>query len=88
MPSKKETLSVEVYFSAAMEKKSYKTNARVVSSENRLGKFDILPQHINFATLIFNNLTIETLKKQKIIHQFKRGVLVVKENTVKIFLGL
>lgn len=88
MPNRKNFLSVEVYFPSAAEKKSFQTEARVVSSENKLGKFDILPQHINFATLIFNSLIIETIKRKKIIHQFKKGVLIVKENKVKIFLGL
>jgi len=88
MPKRENLLSVEIYFPTIMNKKPFKGKATVVSSENRLGKFDILPQHINFATLIFNFLTIETPEKEKITHNFKRGVLLVKENRVTVFLGV
>lgn len=88
MSEKEENLFVEIYFPAEAEKEIFKTEARSVSSKNRLGRFDILPQHINFATLIFDELTIETREKEKIQHQFKRGVLIVKENKVTIFLGV
>jgi len=88
MAKKENLLPVEIYFPTILNKKPFKGKATVVSSENRLGKFDVLPEHINFATLIFNFLTIQTKEGEKITHNFKRGVLVVKENKVLVFLGV
>ncbi len=71
-----------------MEKDPQLFRAISVSSENRLGKFDILPEHINFISLIFNKVIIQTPKKEKIEYQFKNGVLIVRENITRIFIGL
>lgn len=83
-----EFLEVKVFCSPILRAENFSGLARSVSSKNRLGNFDILPRHINFITLIFDELTIETLEKKKIIYKFQRGVLEVNENKVKIFLGL
>jgi len=83
-----EFLEVKVFCSPILRAENFSGLARSVSSKNRLGNFDILPRHINFITLIFDELTIETLEKKKIIYKFQRGVLEVSENKVKIFLGL
>lgn len=85
---KKPLLKVKVICSPILEKKGFEGLAEAVSSENRLGKFDILPFHINFITLIFNNLTIYTPEKKEIKYQFTRGVLEVSNNKTNIFLGL
>lgn len=83
-----EILKVQVFFPALKQKPNFSGKAIAVSSENRLGKFDILPKHINFISLIFNKLTILTLKKEKIEFQFEKGILIARENQVKVFLGL
>ncbi len=84
----KPLLEVKVFCSPAIEREPFRGKAEAVSSQNRLGKFDILPQHTNFITLIFEELTIHTPEKKKITYQFKRGVLEVSENQVRVFLGL
>jgi F0F1-type ATP synthase epsilon subunit len=66
----------------------FEGQAEAVSSKNRLGKFDILPFHTNFITLIFGSLTVHTPDKKEIKYKFKRGVLEVSENKVNVFLGL
>lgn len=81
-------LSVKVFFPALMQKPNFYGKALAVSSENRLGKFDILPKHINFITLIFKRLSILTPEKEKIEFQFERGILITRENQVKVFLGI
>lgn len=88
MAKEEKILWVKVFFPAFFKRENFSTKALSVSSENRLGKFDILPQHINFITLIFNKVIIQTSEKEKIEFSFKRGVLIVKENEVKIFLGV
>lgn len=84
----KKLLEVKVFCSPVIGKEPFKGKAEAVSSQNRLGKFDILPEHANFITLIFGNLTIYTPDKKKFTYQFERGVLEVSENKVNIFLGL
>lgn len=84
----KKLLEVRVFCSPIIEKEGFKGKAEAVSSQNRLGNFDILPEHTNFITLIFGNLTIHTPDKKKFTYQFERGVLEVSENRVNIFLGL
>lgn len=88
MERAKEFLTVKVFFPALTQRPNFVGKALAVSSENRLGKFDILPQHINFITLIFKKVSILTLEKEKIEFTFEKGVLVARENEVKIFLGL
>jgi len=85
---KKPLLEVRIFCSPVIEKESFEGEAEAVSSQNRLGKFDILPEHTNFITLIFGALTIHTPDKKKFAYQFERGVLEVSENKVNIFLGL
>ena len=59
-----------------------------MGSKNKVGEFDILPEHTNFITLIFNKLVIYTKEQKKIEYEFKRGVLEASDNLVKIFLGI
>jgi F0F1-type ATP synthase epsilon subunit len=83
-----EALEVKVFCSPTLKSENFSGLVRSVSSKNKLGNFDILSKHINFITLIFEELIIETLEKKKIVYKFERGVLKVSENKVKIFLGL
>lgn len=80
-------LEVKILWPPAAQKESFQGKVKAISSKNRLGNFDILPGHANFISLIFSTLTIHSLDR-KINYQFKRGVLEVSENKVKIFLGL
>jgi F0F1-type ATP synthase epsilon subunit len=86
MPRK--LLQVRVFCAPVIEKNPFKGEAEAISSQNRLGKFDILPEHTNFITLIFGDLTIHNTNKKKIAYHFGRGVLEVSENKVNVFLGL
>lgn len=85
--NKEKFLEVKVLYAPAMGKEAFQERATAVSSQNRLGDFDILPSHTNFITLILKTLTIHTFEK-KINFQFERGVLEVSEDRVNIFLGL
>ena len=81
-------LQVNVFWLPIVKEIFFQGKAETVSSENDLGCFDILPDHANFITFIFNNLSIITPDKKKLTYQFKRGVLEVSKNKVNIFLGL
>jgi len=80
-------LDVEIFWLPLTKEVFFEGKAKSVSSENKLGKFDVLPEHANFVSLIFNEVTIITEKGEKINYKFKRGVLKVSENKVRIFLG-
>jgi F0F1-type ATP synthase epsilon subunit len=84
----KEFLEVKVFCSPTLEAENFFGLAEAVSSKNRLGNFDILPRHINFISLIFDELTIYTSDKRKIVYKFQRGVLETSENKVRVFLGV
>lgn len=84
---KEDFLTVKVFWIPLTKEVFFEGRAKSISSENPLGKFDVLPKHANFVTLIFNELIIITEKDEKISYQFKRGVLEVTENKVNIFLG-
>ncbi len=88
MAEEKDFLEVSVFWLPIIKEVFYQGKANVVSSQNKLGKFDILPRHTNFISLIFDNLSILTPDKKKVTYQFKRGVLEVTENKINIFLGL
>ena len=81
-------LSVEVFWSPYVGQEGFQGAAAAISSENKIGKFDILPEHTNFISLIFNKLTVHLPNKKRIDYSFNRGVLEVSENLVKVFLGL
>lgn len=62
--------------------------ARSVSSINRVGPFDVLPQHENFISLIFGRVTVvdESGKKQEFVCE--HGLLEVSGNRVQVLVGI
>lgn len=64
----------------------FEGEALSVSSRNSSGKFDILPQHANFLTLIENQpLTVIKQNKEKITLNLVAGVIYVESNQVHIY---
>lgn len=64
----------------------YKGEASSVSSTNSLGKFDILPEHANFVTLIEKNpIIIRPPKGKPLTFSFALAVLAVNKNQVSIY---
>lgn len=84
MPEK--TLQVELFWPPVSDKEKFEGEAKAISSENKVGEFDILPAHANFISLIFNSLTIRTVQDEEKTYEFSRGVLEVAEGKVRIFL--
>lgn len=62
--------------------------ANAVSSVTERGKFDVLPLHANFIALIKEVVTIHQDNQKPTIIPIKTGVIKVKENIVKIILGI
>lgn len=64
----------------------FEGEALSVSSKNSSGKFDILPQHANFLTLIENQpLTVIKQNKEKITLNLVAGVIYAESNQVHIY---
>ena len=63
-------------------------SATALSSENKEGAFDILPNHANFMTLIKDTeVTVHLLDGKKTrTFTFEQAVLFFKENTAKIYI--
>lgn len=87
----KEFLEVRIFQVSNLNEIIYYGKALSVSSENKLGRFDVLFGHSNFISLVFKNMSIVTLENgKKMTHSFSfdKGVLEVVKNRVNIFLGL
>lgn len=60
--------------------------ALALSSKNSAGKFDILPQHANFITLIENQpIKIFLPEKKSLNFNFPRAIIYTSQNLVKIY---
>lgn len=88
MNNKKNFLEVKIFWLPIVKEIFFEGKAESISSQNKLGRFDILPNHANFISLIFDSLSLVTADKKRIVYQFKNGVLEVSDNKVNVFLGL
>lgn len=65
----------------------FEGKALAVSSKNTEGKFDILPQHANFITLIEKNpIVLLTENKQKIKFEVSQAIIYHLQNQVAIYI--
>lgn len=63
-------------------------SALVITSLNEQGRFDILPYHANFISIIKEYLIIRSDRKNKRKIDIKTGVLHCKNNVVKVFVDI
>jgi F0F1-type ATP synthase epsilon subunit len=66
----------------------YDGAAWAVSSLNDKGVFDILPEHINFITMIRDSLTIHKPDRTDQEYKIRTGLMRVQKNIVEIYVGL
>ena len=59
-----------------------------VSSENDSGKFDILPEHANFITLVRGMLKVELPTGEFTEVPIPDGILKVEGGIIEVFLGV
>lgn len=78
-------LSVKVISS---NKTFYDGRAAAVSGINKVGPFDVLPQHENFICLLKDKVVIHGLDGKKLEIPCENGLLEVSENLVRVFLGI
>ncbi len=59
-----------------------------VSSVNKKGKFDILPKHANFISLVDQTLIARKVAGGEETIKVDEGVLRVRQNKVEVYLGV
>lgn len=66
----------------------WKGKAKSVSAENTTGVFDILPQHVNFISILKETPIVIQTEKEKKEFSLSRSLIYAKENIVKIYTGI
>lgn len=88
MSADPQLLTINLFWSPALKQEGFTGKALSLTTENQLGKFDILPLHANFVTQIYRKLTLVTIDKKEHSYDFDRGVLEVSADLVRIFIGI
>jgi len=72
---------------ASSEKVLWEGEAFAVSSKNSQGKFDILPHHTNFLTIVEDQPIKISNQKRQVLQEFrfKQAVIYNQENRVAIY---
>ncbi|HBY10391.1 hypothetical protein A2274_03330 [candidate division WWE3 bacterium RIFOXYA12_FULL_43_11] len=70
------------------EKVLFEGTASTVTSFNLRGRFDILPYHANFITLISKYVIIDTEKETERQFDIDKGILYAMSNKVSIYVGI
>lgn len=70
------------------EKMVFEEEVKAISSINKRGVFDILPDHANFISLIKEYLVVHKADGAKHEIKIDNGILRVHENEIKIYIGL
>ncbi len=70
------------------EKIFFDDDAWSITSKNDKGVFDILPEHINFISIIKDFVRIRKLDGKVLEFHLAQGVLKSSENSVSVFLGI
>lgn len=81
----KNTLSVKI---KTREATMFEGEAKSVTSFNLVGRFDVLPLHSNFISLIQREVIIQKKDGGQEVVPVQDGVMRVSKNKVEIFLGL
>lgn len=73
---------------SSAEERIWEGCAQSVSSENQAGRFDILPGHANFITMVEGRpITVRTRDGDKTF-EYRNAVIYVSEGEVNIFAGV
>ncbi len=70
------------------EKVVFQGDVAALSSINERGKFDVLPEHANFLSIIQNEIILHKLDGKTETLKIEQGILRVQLDRVDIFLGL
>lgn len=70
------------------EKVLFEGSASCLTSFNLRGRFDILPYHTNFITLISKYVIIDTGKETERQFDIDKGILYAMSNKVSVYVGI
>ena len=63
-------------------------SAAAITSKNKKGKFDVLPYHANFISVIEETVVVHQADKREVSLKLEKGVMKVQEDTVHILIGI
>lgn len=66
----------------------YEGQAKLVSGENRVGKFDILPGHADFFSVMTPGEVIIETDKDPVSINITNGIIGVRDDNVLLFLNI
>lgn len=61
---------------------------KAVTTFNSKGRFDVLPEHAHFVSMITNKVILRREDGRTDEIDVQNGVIMVEDDTVKIFLGI
>lgn len=70
------------------DKTIFQGEVAALSSFNQRGRFDVLPEHTNFLSIIENQVILHKLDGTHQTIKIDRGILRVYRDSVEIFLGV
>lgn len=70
------------------KREEFNGSAESVTSVNKKGKFDILPYHSNFITLIKDYVIIREPNNKQVTLPLQTGIIKVHEDKVSILIGV
>lgn len=66
----------------------YDEDIYALTSFNKEGKFDVLPLHANFISIIEKQIIIQTVNGEKKEININKGILKAYENNLEVYLGI
>ncbi|OGV96220.1 hypothetical protein A2W24_03520 [Microgenomates group bacterium RBG_16_45_19] len=70
------------------EEEMYSGEVQTVSAQNAKGRFDILPRHENFISIIYGQISFREMDGNLKSRLMDQAVIMVSQNQVQIFTGL
>ena len=71
-----------------LEKVLFEGEVKAFSSFNEKGRFDVLPMHENFISVVRNKIIIHNLNSGKVEIEINSGIVKVYNNSLEILLGI
>lgn len=71
-----------------LEKVLFEGEVKAFSAVNEKGRFDVLPMHENFISVIKNKMIIHNLSAGKLEIEISGGIVKVYNDSVEVLLGI
>jgi F0F1-type ATP synthase epsilon subunit len=66
----------------------YEGDAEAVTATNRVGKFDILPEHADFFSILSPGEIIIETSTEPVVFNVSNGIVTVRDNEVMLFVNI